>query len=149
MPKKTSVSSEQLAGKLNYLFGKIHPPNREFTNEEVAAGILERKGMSISANYVGQLRSGRANNPSISVIEALADFFGVRPSFFLDDRSTEETKAEIELRQILRDNGLRSLALSARHLSPAVLASITALVQQLSAQQGDEPRRPPETPDDS
>ncbi|HEX5503966.1 MAG TPA: helix-turn-helix transcriptional regulator [Thermomicrobiales bacterium] len=142
MVKKSSRSGEQFAGRLNDLFKRSHPPGREFTNEEVSAGILQRKGVQITANYIGQLRSGRAKNPSLSVIEALADFFGAPPEYFFDTAVQQEVAAEMDLINALRNSSVRNLALrlvQAQDLSPDVLHTVTTLIEQLSERE----RTPP------
>jgi hypothetical protein len=53
-----------LAQKLDHLFATVHPPKGEYTHEEVATGIRDRGGPTISATYVWQLRKGLRDNPT-------------------------------------------------------------------------------------
>src|SRR4051794_3884949 len=79
-----------LAERIDYLFGRIHPRGRgEYTLEEVTTGMRERREVSITTAYLSQLRNGQRTNPSYNVLEALADFFGVSPSYFFDPGAAE------------------------------------------------------------
>jgi len=119
-----------LAGKLDHLFRTVHPRDkREYTIEDVANGIRERGGPTISATYVWQLRTGLRDNPTKRHFEALADFFGVPPAYFFDDTATARIDAELEVLASLRDAAVRHLALRAFGISSARLKTITELVE--------------------
>jgi transcriptional regulator with XRE-family HTH domain len=125
--------SKTVAGRLNYLFETVRPEGgaREFTNAEVAAAT------GVSATYVGYLRKGERDNPSVETVQALARFFGVRPSYFVDDEADEERIAAIEaqlrLVQALNNPGIKRLALRAAEaeLSPTALDAVTAMIDQV------------------
>ncbi len=55
------------------------PDGNEFTAQEI------QRGTGITPSYIGRLRSGQANNPTLKVIRALACFFDVPSSYFIDD----------------------------------------------------------------
>ena len=54
-------------------------------------------GPKVSANYIWQLRTGARNNPSLRHIEALAEYFGVPPTYFFDDDLAERVNVELDL----------------------------------------------------
>jgi transcriptional regulator with XRE-family HTH domain len=119
-----------LAGKLDRLFRTVHPRGRgEYTHEEVAAAIRER-GVLISHTYVWQLRKGLRDNPTKRHLEALADFFGVSPSYFLDDEAAQRIHDQLELLVALRDNTVRSVALRAAGLSDPSLQAIQSMIER-------------------
>ncbi|MCS7480670.1 XRE family transcriptional regulator [Umezawaea endophytica] len=124
-----------LTERLDRLFRTVHPANRgEYTYEEVASAIREQ-GTMISHTYVWQLRKGIRDNPTKRHLEALASFFGVPASYFLDD-DTSAADAQLELLATLRDDPVRSLALRAAELSPNGLAAIRAMVEHARSVEG-------------
>lgn len=130
-----------LAARLNHLFQTVRQPGgAEYTHEDVAAAIRER-GVTISHTYVWQLRKGLRDNPTKRHLEALAEFFGVPASYFLDT-DVEYINAQLELLASLRDGGVRSVALRAVGLSPRSLDAILGMVEQARQIEGlptDEP----------
>lgn len=128
-----------LAEKLNYLF-QTAPPRlpgrREVTSREVAAAVRDAGYASISDTYIWQLRTGRADNPSLKHLEALAWFFGVPAAYFFDEEQAARVEAELELAGALRDNEVRQLALRAGDLSPEGVRAIRALVEYARRSEG-------------
>ena len=136
-----------LADKIDHLFRTIHPRDRdEFGYDEVAAAIQDRGGLSVSANYLWLLRTGRRTNPTIKYVEALAKFFGVPPAYFFDDAEAAHIDSELELLTALRDTGVRELALRAATLTPEFLTTLSAMLDQVAEHQrppgGEGARRP-------
>lgn len=126
---------QSLTERLDRLFRTVHPANRgEYTYEEVASAIREQ-GTMISHTYIWQLRKGLRDNPTKRHLEALAAFFGVPASYFLDD-DTAAADAQLELLATLRDDPVRSLALRAAELSPNGLAAIRAMVEHARSVEG-------------
>lgn len=75
---------EDFADRLNLLFEVVYPPWREpYTSREMLQQLASR-GRVLSAPYLSQLRLGRRTNPSRATIDAIAEFFGVRPEYFLE-----------------------------------------------------------------
>jgi transcriptional regulator with XRE-family HTH domain len=127
------AESKPLTARLNYLFATVRPADeeREFTNSEVAAET------GVSASYIGYLRKGVRDNPSVDTVQALARFFGVRPSYLVDDELDEAQVAEIEaqlrLVRALRNPAIKRLAMRAAEadLSPTALDTITAMIDEV------------------
>lgn len=147
MPGESS-RQRTMAEKLDHLFRTIRPrAGDEFTYEEVARALRERGGATISATYVWQLRKGLRDNPTKRHLEALSEFFGVPPAYFLDDEVATQVDAELGLLVALRDAGVRQLAMRATGLSPESLASITNMVERVRKLEGlPEPTSTPEQP---
>ena len=118
-----------LAAKLDRLFRTVRPPNRvEYTYEEVATAIRDR-GVMISHTYIWQLRKGARDNPTKRHLEALAEFFGVNPAYFLDDEAAQRIDEQLELLAALRDNAVRTVALRAAGLSAPSLEAIHGMIE--------------------
>jgi len=113
-----NAKKEGFAAKLNRLFEeKRKPDGSQYTQTEVVAstkGVLTRV-------YLWKLRTGRASNPGFHVIQVLADFFEVDPSYFFDsdemddrfqyqDHERDELVDQIALRSaVLDDNGKQAV----------------------------------------
>jgi transcriptional regulator with XRE-family HTH domain len=127
------VEEKPLTSRLNFLFATVRPPGeeREYTNSEVAAAT------GVSASYIGYLRKGVRDNPSVDTVQALARFFGVRPSSLVDDQLDEAQAADVEaqlrLVQALRNPAVKRLAMRAAEadLSPTALDAITAMIDEV------------------
>ncbi|WP_127360941.1 helix-turn-helix domain-containing protein [Actinacidiphila soli] len=126
-----------LAEKIDYLFTTVHPKNRgPYTYEEVASGIKRSGGPTISASYVWQLRTGAKDNPTMKHLEALSGFFGVSPSYFFNEETSERIAANLSMLASMRDNQVRSVALRASGLSPETLTTIQGFIERARALEG-------------
>lgn len=124
-----------LADRLDRLFRTVHPADRgEYSFEEVAAAI-RAEGVTISHTYLWQLRKGLRDNPTKRHLEALAQFFGVQASYFLDE-DTSAVDAQLELLVALRDQSVRAVALRTAGLSPAGLKAIMGMIEHARAIEG-------------
>lgn len=142
MPSEAASSPRTLAEKIDYLFATVHPKGRgPYTYEEVASGVREAGGPTISGSYVWQLRTGQRDNPTMKHLQALAGFFGVAPSYFFDEESSQRIAAELKLLASMRDNNVRTVALRASGLSPETLKTIQGFIERARALEGlsDEP----------
>ena len=123
--------SATFAARLNRLFDTVCPPGRgPHTSAEVIAA-LKAEGVTMSAPYLSQLRSGNRTNPSTATIAALANFFRIKPEYFTDDRYYEKLDAELALLSNLRDDGVRQIAIRAAGLSPEAQEDILARIAEL------------------
>jgi transcriptional regulator with XRE-family HTH domain len=115
------------AARLNHLFAEVRPSggNREYTNSEVAAAT------GLSGTYLGYLRKGVRDNPSIEAVQAIARFFGVRAGSLVEDSRDDE---EGRLLEAMRNRGVQQLAMRAAeaNLSPAALDAITAMIDHVT-----------------
>ena len=126
-----------LAAKIDTLFQVVRRPDREmFTNEEVAKACREATGETFSATYVWQLRTGRRDNPTKRHLEALAQFFQVPVAYFFDDDQGAAITRELELLGVLRDAGVRSVAMRALTLSPEGIDPLNDMIDVLVRHEG-------------
>jgi transcriptional regulator with XRE-family HTH domain len=141
---EAELPAQTLSGKLNHLFETVHPANRgPYSNEEVAAGIRDQGGPTISATYIWLLRKGQRDNPTLKHLEALAGFFGVPPAYFFDDETAARVNAELGLLNAMKDLGVQKVALRVAGLSPKSLDSIADMIERVRELEG-LPQYPPE-----
>lgn len=131
MEPEAPKSPETLATKIDRLFRSVRSEGRrEYTYEEVVAGIRDRGGETISASYLWSLRTGAKDNPRKKHLEALADFFGVPPAYFFDDDEVAgRIAAQLELLPVFLDADVQRIALRAADLSPASLRAIAGMIE--------------------
>ena len=119
------------ADRLNRLFDTVYPPGRgPHTSAEVVTA-LKAEGLTMSAPYLSQLRSGNRTNPSNATMAALANFFRIRPEFFTDDAYYAKLDQELTLLAGLRDEGVRRVAARAIGLSPEAQRDVVEKVDEL------------------
>lgn len=126
-----------LAEKLDHLFRTAHPSGRdEYTHEEVAGGIRQREGPTISATYLWQLRKGMRDNPTKRHLEALAGFFGVPVAYFFDEEAAARVDSELTLLTAMRDAEVRQIALRVFDLSPTTRRAIAGMIEHARQLEG-------------
>ena len=130
--------STTFAARLNRLFDTVYPPGRgPHTSAEVIAA-LKAEGITMSAPYLSQLRSGNRTNPSATTMAALANFFRIKPAYFTDDEYYEYyEKLDKELTWLanMRDVGIRRIAARTVGLSPEARKDIADKVDELRRQE--------------
>jgi transcriptional regulator with XRE-family HTH domain len=98
-----------------------------------------------SRTTVWKLRTGQETNPKIETLEALARFFGVRVSYFLDENSAAAADEQLDslqaarrLQQVAEQHGVRGVNARLGSLSPNSLAAVARLIEKLgeSEEQG-------------
>ena len=123
--------STTFSARLNRLFNTVYPPGRgPHTSAEVIAA-LKSEGITMSAPYLSQLRSGNRTNPSAATMAALANFFRIKSAYFTDDEYYEKLDKELAWLATMREDGVRRIALSAIGLSPQAQQDIVERVREL------------------
>jgi transcriptional regulator with XRE-family HTH domain len=123
--------STTFAARLNRLFDTVYPPGRgPHTSAEVIAA-LKAEGITMSAPYLSQLRSGNRTNPSAATMAALANFFRIKSAYFTDDEYFEKLETELTWLATMRDEGVRRIAMRAVGLSPQAQQAIVERVDEL------------------
>lgn len=138
------------AARLNQLFETVRPQGSKgpYSDREVARAI-KQKGTDISHSYIGLLRRGEKTNPTMLLVQALADFFGVAPAYFFDDTAYRDTLRELaqlraarELEDLAADPRAALLAVKARGLTEAGFAEALKLVEEILAAEREGATRP-------
>jgi transcriptional regulator with XRE-family HTH domain len=123
--------STTFSARLNRLFDTVYPPGRgPHTSAEVIAA-LKAEGVTMSAPYLSQLRSGNRTNPSSTTMTALANFFRIKPAYFTDDEYYEKLDKELQWLLVMRDEGVRRIAMAVSELSPEAREDVTHRVEDL------------------
>lgn len=129
-----STSSEgqtELGAKIDRLFEVMRKPNQPpLSNAAAVEAITAKTGVSISAAYLWQLRTGMKTNPTITHLRAIAEFFGVPASYLIDEGEDPRIEAQLQALRTFRDAGVRDLAARASGLTPSSLESIRRMVDQ-------------------
>lgn len=122
------------AERLGHLIATVHPPDRKpYSYREIASGVAEQTGVTMSATHVQQLAVGARKDPKRSHIQALAQFFGVPVTYFFDDDVAGQVDRQVEDVVAWRDSEARNLAQRAMLLSPRDRETVTALLDQLGS----------------
>lgn len=128
-----------LADKLNHLFAVVRRPDGgEYYGKHVVAAVRET-GVELSASHLSELRRGIKSNPTVRVLQALANFFEVRVSYFFDDpaaveqteKELEQRAAELELRAAMRDARVQQMAHRAAGLSDTQRAAFQRVLADM------------------
>jgi len=123
--------STTFSARLNRLFDTVYPPGRgPHTSAEVIAA-LKAEGVTMSAPYLSQLRSGNRTNPSSTTMTALANFFRIKPAYFTDDEYYEKLDKELSWLLVMRDEGVRRIAMGVSELSPEGRDDVAHRVEEL------------------
>ncbi|AFP42689.1 secretion protein EspR [Mycolicibacterium smegmatis] len=123
--------SKTFAARLNRLFDTVYPPGRgPHTSAEVIAA-LKSEGITMSAPYLSQLRSGNRTNPSAATMAALANFFRIKPAYFTDDEYYEKLDKELTWLANMRDEGVRRIAARTVGLSPEAQQDLVQKAEEL------------------
>ncbi|MFH9660952.1 hypothetical protein ACH4NF_20720 [Streptomyces sp. NPDC017248] len=136
----SETEGQRLAARLEYLFAHVQPLGRRHTLQEVVDGIKadeEPGGTSLSVGRLSMLMNGKAPNPTIGTLRALAAFFGVPVGYFVDDAVADQTTARLALITAMRNNDVKAVALRAAAvatLSARGLDVVRGLVEQAAEQ---------------
>lgn len=136
MPEAPQPPSEDgtwtLADRINALFETFYAPGERPPSLDLVVQEVQERGGSISVGYLSELRTGKATNPRIDHLKALADYFGVPLSYFTDDEHSRQIAEEMRLLRALRDNDVRSLALRASYLDGETRAALSAIINTMA-----------------
>lgn len=112
-----------LSEQIKILFASVrHPNGRPFTLQEVS------EATQISLGTIGQMRSGKINNPQLNTLRALAQFFGV-PLRYFETRTREECYALLSNPMLLEKPTLNEIAFRASGLSAQAQQDILSLIK--------------------
>ncbi len=131
---KSGEEKRDIAARVNHLFEVIRnqKTGEAYTNAEVARmslrGLTARDG-GITEEEIRGLRSGEIPNPSVNQVAALADFFGVQPSYFVDQRQ-EPVLLDEETISALEDETTNAILHKSIRLPPRERDMILAIIQQ-------------------
>lgn len=122
-----------LAQKMDYLIKTVHPKGRGPYSLREAAGLINEAAREevISHSYLGQLRNGKRDNPTMKQLAVLSAFYGVPVSYFFGDEASRRSAQDVELAIAIKDPDVRDLALSAAGLSATSLKGLRGMTDTL------------------
>jgi transcriptional regulator with XRE-family HTH domain len=136
MTADRAAPSGTFAARLTHLITAVHPRGRPpYTDEEIAQQVTQ-VGVKVSREYIRLLRTGGRPNPSFEVIGALAQVFGVDPSYFFDEATAVRVDEQLDALALLRDEGIQNVAMRANGLSTRGLQVVLAVIEQLRNVEG-------------
>ena len=128
-----------VAEKVDSLF-KNFPKDSE-GNEYSYRDVEEGTGGALTATTVWKLRTGRIHRPSLQVIEALCQFFGVPISYFSSEKPpSEEYLQNLRLATKLRRAKVKEAALQISDLDDAAIQDLLGMVKYIRTAQQKSPR---------
>ena len=134
------TEERSFAERLARLIATVHPPDRKpYSYREIAQGVADLTGVSMSATHIQQLAVGARRDPKRSHIQALAQFFGVPVTYFFDDEVAGQIDHQVDDVVAWRDTEARAMAQRAMLLSARDRETVSALMDQLNSY--DENRR--------
>ena len=115
-----AVPSDSFAARLNRLFRTVYPPGRGPYMSLELVHALDARGLTLSAPYLSQLRSGRRDNPSFDTIYMIAEFFGIRSDYFTgrDAAYCARLEEELDWLDLVHNPGVRLLTTAVAGLTP-------------------------------
>ena len=126
------MTTKTLAERIERLFKTFRRKDgKEYSYKDVEAGT----GKAVTAPYVWKLRTGEAQNPSLRILRALSEFFGVPMTYFIQDTSEEEL-ANLKLAAELRDTGVARIALRASEVDEDGRRAILEMIEYVRKAQG-------------
>jgi transcriptional regulator with XRE-family HTH domain len=117
-----------VAGRLNHLFAivKNERTGKPYSNADVARMSLG----DLSEEEVEGIRTGALENPTVGQVIALADAFGVQPSYFLETSGKPDLLGEREL-TALGDHRARAILNKSLSLSDREKDMVLDMIQHL------------------
>lgn len=127
-----------VAGKVAHLMEtlKNEASGQRFTDADVARLSFG----DLSESDVAAIRTGALANPSVDQITALADVFGVHPSYFLSETRTSPLLDE-EAMEIFRDETVSAIAHKSLHLPGREREMILGIIRQFESSRDDSDER--------
>ncbi len=120
-------SHRNLSDRVNYLVEAIRDERtgKPYTNAEIARMSLG----TLTEEVVEGIRNGTISNPSVDQVVALADVFGVHPSYFFD-RGRKLPIIDREAMEILRDDTVSAIAHKSLRLPDRERQMILGIIRQ-------------------
>lgn len=118
----------------------------ERDGENTVADQVIGEHIGKSRTTVWKLRTGQEVNPKIETLEALARYFGVRVSYFLDEDSAAVADEQLDsltaarrLREVAETHGVQGINARLGSLSADSLATVARLIERLGESEGGQP----------
>lgn len=111
----------------------------DLSMQKLAEQITEVTGVRITRGYMWEMCNDKVPNPRLDIIQALATFFEVQPSYFTDPSKDAINAARMEMLESMRKGDVKSLGLRASGLSAESLTRIARMIDNARELEGLEP----------
>ena len=140
-PDADGLELRTLADRVGWLVATVHPPGRgPYSNYEIAALIEQVTGEKVSHNAIWKLRNGQAANPTMRLVSALAQVFGVPPGFFYGEPSLPDD--QVEMLALISGSGITPVQLRAfAELTPSARQAIVGLIKETARAEAERQKR--------
>ena len=137
MGDEEAAGLPHLADRLNILFARVprSGTTQPYSNDR-AAEDLSSAGVSVTGAYLGQLRSGKKDNPSARLLAAISDLFEVPITYFFDDEQARKIEEQLATLVALRSTSVRGIVARSAGVSDAGIANLAAILEQLRRMEG-------------
>jgi transcriptional regulator with XRE-family HTH domain len=121
-------AKRDVAGRLNHLFEIVR---NERTGEPYSSADIARMSLGdLTEDVVEDIRTGTLGNPAMSQVVALAEAFGVHPSYFLETGGNPALLGEQEM-NALGDSRTRAILNKSLNLSDREKDMVLDMIQHL------------------
>jgi transcriptional regulator with XRE-family HTH domain len=120
----------KVAERLARLFADSRRPDGQLWTITYLTDELNARGHEVSRQYLGHLLTGARDNPNLSLLEGLADVFGVPVSYFSEDYLGRVTNDLLPLLAAVQDPNVRALL---HRPDLADIAAVLANTDQVTA----------------
>jgi transcriptional regulator with XRE-family HTH domain len=121
-------AKRDVAGRLNHLFEIVR---NERTGEPYSSADIARMSLGdLTEDEIEEIRTGTLENPAISQVIALAEAFGVHPSYFLETGRRPQLLGEQEM-NALGDSRVRAILNKSLNLSDREKDMVLDMIQHL------------------
>lgn len=101
-----------------------------------AASKMRELGYVFADNTLRNVCSGKVEEPSFRICEGIAKIFDISPVFFASEVSIQDLARQLAAAAILRDAHISNLTFRAVKISPEVVDTAIAALEQFRAQPG-------------
>jgi transcriptional regulator with XRE-family HTH domain len=126
-----------LADKLMNLSAVVAVPTRSglYCDYPAAHALGERALVALGV-HISHLRSGRRDNPSARLLDALAELFDVPTGYLLDPSMDDRINAELNVLTALMGSRGKRLMLREQGVSPESIDHLEGLLQRIPQTEG-------------
>lgn len=103
------VARARVGERLTWLFEETTRPDGKRWTILYLCDELRGRGVDVSRQYLGYLMTGERDEPRLSLVEALADVFGVPVAFFTNDYLGRVSSELLPLLSVMHDPATRAL----------------------------------------
>lgn len=133
------AETEMFAVKLQRLLDTHrNAEGSKLTPAQVASDVSQR-GHKVSKSYLYDLLSGKKDEPSHNLVQALAEYFDVSLDYFADSERGRELARQYEILASLGESNVQQIVHRAKKLSPDGLKAVLDYID-FQANRDDAPR---------